>query len=551
MKKLFSLIFATCIWASSTYSAPAPRKADFLFELQSSVKGLGVLQDGIMGAGLGAEMEGRKGLNEITVSAPGFVTRKIRFWLEPGRKKLIPIELAKIKFESNSNWKSPFKKFEGARLEKRASACAWYQSKTQDKTSCDRLTYLDDIYYSEDSIFNIKDLKDYQKSQELATFRQLLAGIDQTDSAAGIEDFFTKHPRQTSAFHLASLFSLLQGDCPRVYSLYTEAQQVLEEVGTLRLHMVVCAEAHNDIKLRDHILAEAMNDRAPNLSLVFWLFQTQLPVSMAKAAATALKCYKTNPGDLRCQDALAMTAKVQGKPYRANGASIEEETFRNFMSIEENLPKGQQEALYLAIANQLDEFPQSIENYVLLSWINTVYSKDLARDTYVSRKIQVAEVQAGGTLEKIIESIEKNNLSQILPAIYLRRLRFEPTDPNLWYRLIRSYSKAKQCKEMLSGIVAGTEFLPKFNPGLLQMKGSCEADLQLYKDAVITYTKILDLNPKAWTSPFNLANIYDRLGNKKLAFFYFKRTLELGPPAEVAESVKMKVLQFQPLETTK
>jgi len=499
-----------------------------------------------MGSGINLEIEGRKGLNEITVAAPQYATRKIRFYLEPGKKKVVAIELAKVKYEATLNWKSPFKRFDAAKLEKKASICNWYQSKAQDKLGCDRISYLDDIFYADDSIFKGADLRDYQKEQALTPFRNILARLDRPETASLVEDFFTKHPDHTSAFHLASLYSLLQGDCPRGYSLYTEAQQSIDHLGTQRLHMAVCAEANNNAKLRDQLITEGLKEKYPNSALNYWAFQIQLPGALPKASEYATACLKAKPLDVRCLEAMSMVAKLSNKTFKLNTPNLEEETFKNFLNIEEKLPKGAQEALYLNTAAQLENNPHSIEAYLLMSWINTVFSKDLIQDHYLAHKVQIAMVEAGSTLDKIVEAIEKDDLAQLLPPIYLRRLRFQPDEPNLWYRLIRSFAKAKQCKEMLTATEHGNEYLPKYNSSLLQMKGSCELDLGRNKEALVTYAKIMEVNPKAWSSPYNLANIHERMGNKKEAFTYFKRTLELNPPTGVAEAVKLKVLQLQP-----
>ncbi|RYZ57039.1 MAG: hypothetical protein EOP07_11025 [Proteobacteria bacterium] len=543
--KLLSLSFAALIFASQASAAPQ-KKSDYLFELQSTVKGLGVLQDGIMGAGVNLEIDGLKGWNEITVTAPNYATRKIRFWLDAGKKKTLPIELAKAKYDTAPNWKSPFKRFDPIKLEKKASACAWYQNKAQDKSNCDRITYLDDIFYAEESVFKTNDLREYLRTQELNAFRSLVAGIGKEASSPGIEDFYTKHPNQPSAYQMASLSALLQGDCPRVYSIFTDAQQVLDHMAMLRIHMAVCAEAHNNAKLRDQIIAEGLKDKEADPGLSYWAFQIQLPAALPAANQMATRCLKTRPQDVRCQDAMAMVAKVQGKPYKMGNISIEDETFKSFLNIEEKLPKGQQESLYLNIANQLDNYPLSLENYLLMAWVNTVYSKDLVKDAYISRKMEVAAVQAGTTLEKIVEAIEKDDLTLLLPPVYLRSLNFQPDDPNLWYRLIRSFAKAKQCKEMLEAVERGNAYLPKYNSSLLQMKGSCEMELGLNKNALATYLKIMEVNPKVWSSPYNLATMYERSGRKIEAYDFFKKTLELKPPADIAESVKLKIIQLQP-----
>lgn len=527
-------------------AAPLAKKSAFTYELQSSVKGLAILQDGIMGAGINLEIEGRKDLNEIMVTAPHYATRKIRFYLEPGRKKIVSIELAKLKYEANLSWKNPFKRFLAGKLEKKTSICNWYQNKAQEKIACDRISYLDDIFYADDSIFKSADLRDYQKSQELNSFRSLLAQLGRPETASAIEDFFAKHPDHSSAFHLASLYSLVQGDCPRVYSLYTEAQQSVDHLGTLRLHMAVCAEASNNAKLRDQIISEGLKEKYPNSALNYWAFQIQLPRALPKASEYATACLKAKPLDLRCQEAMSMASNLSSKTIKLNAPNLEEETFKNFMNSEEKLPKGGQEILYLNTAAQLENFPHSLESYLLMSWINAVFSKDLIQDYYIDHKVQIAVREAGSTLDKIVEAIEKNDLTQLLPPIYLRRLRFQPDDPNLWYRLIRSFAKAKQCKEMLTAIEQGNEYLPKYNTSLLQMKGSCELEQGRNKEALTTYAKIMEVNPKVWSSPYNLANIHERMGNKKEALTYFKRALDIKPPADVTEAVKLKILQLQP-----
>lgn len=523
----------------------AAKKPESTFEIQSPIKGLGVLQDGIMGSGINIEMNGRAGWNEITVTAPEYTTRKLRFWLEPGKKKIINADLVKTKHEvAPASWKSTFKKFDPAKLEKKASICAWYQSKANDKLYCDRITYLDDIFYADDVLFKGMDLREYQKNGELNVFRSLLASIEKPESTPAIEDFYTKHATQMSAFQLLSLHSLLLGDCPRVNAVYTDALQSFDRVNSLRLHMAVCAEAQNNQKLRDEIVTAGLKN--PDPSITYWAFQLQLPGDVTKANLMATQCAKVKTLDLRCQEALAMVAKMLGKPAKINTPDIEETTFKLFLEIEEKLPKGQQEALYLNVASALEEWPHAIENYLLMAWINSVFSKNLIHDYYNNRKTQVAAILADDTLDKTIESMEKSDQSQLLPPIYMRRLRFSPTDPNLWYRLIRALSKSKQCGQLLTAMERGKDYLPKFNASLLQMRGACEVDLGKTKEALITYGKVMEVNPKVWSSPYNLATIYERMGNKKEAYNFYKQTLDLNPPADLSETIKARVIQYHP-----
>ena len=525
-----------------------PQSGEYSYQIQSNTKNLGVLQDGVMGAGSKQLIVGKKGLNEIMVTAPGHGSRKIRFWLEPRVEGLLVIELAPLRDNINVKWESPFKSFAKGKLEAKASFCRWLQSKALDQAHCDRQSLLDDIFYADDSIFIPSDLTDYIRSKDLASFRSLLVHIDDDASTPEIESFYSRHPTQLSALVLASLHSLLLGDCPRVYAIFNDGLQAFDRIPSLRLHAAVCAEANNNSGLRDQIIAAGLGkERRVEPSLAYWSFQIAAPTAPKKAYDIAKACLGGLRGnDLRCQEAMEIaTGMTPGKPFKIASFNYEEETFKSFLNIETRLPQGQHETLYLATAAQLALVPHALESYLFLAWINTSYNKDLAEDYYIERKIQVAREMGGTTLEKVIEAIEKQDLTQLLPPIYQRRIRFDPRDPNLWYRLIRAYSKAKQCKNLLKAVEAGEAFLPKYNASLLQMRGSCEVEGGRFKEALVTYSKVQEINPSAWSSHFNLANVYERLGKKNEALEEFKKTLAWKPPSETEGSIKAKINQLQ------
>lgn len=516
------------------------------YKIESSLKGLSVVKDGILSGSPGTVLNGRVGLNEIIVSAPNHATRKIRFWIKPNEQKTLRIAMVENAEPSKLDWKTTFKRFDPALLEKKASKCAGYLAKSQDRIFCDRKTFLEDIVYADDSLFRQDDLRDFQQSGALAGYRQLVTQILKSDANGPIEDFLTENPGQLSAYHLVSLHSLLRGDCPRVFSLHTELSQLKSNFHPIDLHMAICAEAQNDKKLRDQILAEGLKDKRGIQTLAYWAGLNALESAVPKANEYALMCQKSKPSDSRCTDLQNMVLNLQGKVTKANNHEFEETIFKNFMSIEDKLPKGGQQALYFETTALIEQHPLAIENYLTLSWINTVYAKELFEDDYVELRMRVAGIKAGSTLDKIIESVEKAELTQLLPPIYQRRLAFSPGDPNLWYRLIRSYSKANQCRPMLKAFQDGAAFLPKFNPSLLQMRGSCEMEMKRYSAAVKTYKKVMEVNPKVWSSPFNLAVAYEQDEKKTEAYGFFKKALELTPPEDVKENIEARLKYLQP-----
>ncbi len=542
------LLVLSLISAGLSFGATPPGKSPYTFEVNSAVKDL-VVQTGDGATGVARKMlSGRPGLNEITVSAPGFASRKLHIWLEEDKPYRVNVDLAPVTGPALEKWTKPFKKFDPGKLEKKASVCIGYQAKASDKGYCDRQTLLDDIFFVDDSIYISADLKTYEKSKELDAFRGLLARIGDEQATPAIEEFYTRHGSELSAFHLLSLHSLLIGDCPRVNTVFLDAGQSFNRVTDLRFHMALCAEANNDPALRDKIMNEGMGkDKSIDPALAYWAFALALPSSPQKALELAKGCANAARGaDYRCQEALWMGYKLAQKPFKFPSFNREEEAFRTLLSIEEKLPKGLDAELYESIAGEIESSPYTLEYYVFLNWVNAARKREWAHDFYQDHKIRIAVAMASSNvLEKAIDSIEKQDLSQLLPPVYLRRLRTDPQDPNLWIRLIRAYSKAKQCKELLLAIEQGGAYLPKYNANLLQMRGGCEVELGKNKEALSTYSKIQEISPNNWTSPYNLANVLERLGKKAEALVDFRKALELKPPADAAAAIQSHINQLE------
>lgn len=516
------------------------------YQIESPVKGISVVQNGVLSGSSGTALTGQIGLNEIILSAPNYASRKIRFWIKANEVKTLRVEMVELSDPSILDWKTSFKRFDPDLLESKNSRCIRYRAKSQDASSCDRKTFLDDILYADDSVFRQEDLRAFQEAGVLGDFRRLLAHIQRIEASPAIEDFLSKHPEQLSAYHLASLHSLLRGDCPRIQTLATELSQIKKRFAPLAFHMAICAEAQNDRNRRDQILADGLKDKLSIETLAYWAGLNAIETSLPKASEYALTCLKSKANDSRCTDLQNMVLSLQDKKTKMSHREFEDRIFKNFMNIEDKLPKGGQEALYFETTALIEQHPLAIENYLALSWINMFYAKELYDDDYADLRIRVASVKAGSTLDKVVASIEKAELTQLLPPIYRRRLTFSPDDPNLWYRLIRSYSKANQCKPMLKAFQEGEAFLPKFNPSLLQMRGACEMSLSRFPAAVATYKKIMEVSPALWSSPFNLAVAYEQDGKKTEAYGYFKKVLDLNPPEEIKGNIEARLRFLEP-----
>lgn len=517
------------------------------FEIESTVKGLSIVKDGILAGSAGQPQTGKVGMNEIIVSAPNHATRKVRFWIERDKKKTVVISMKELANPVDPSWKTSFKKFDPLVLGKKSSLCSYYVKKSGSDAFCDRKTLLDDIIYSDDSLYHQEDLRDLQTAGQLGEFRLLLAEINKPEIASRIEDLLNKHPKQKAVFHLASFYSLLRGDCPRVQNLWAELSQYESSFPAIEFHMAVCAEAQNDKKLRDKILADGMKDKKSIEALAYWAGLNALQSSTKKANEYALICLKSRSVDTRCTDLANMLYKLEGKSTSSSPREFEDPIFKIFMKIQDRLPKGSQESLFLETASISEQYPLAIEPYLMISWINAVaFPKVMLVDQYAQMRTRVSGVKAGSTLEKATEALEKDELTQLLSPIYTRRLSFFPEDPNLWYRLIRSYAKGDRCEPLLKAFDDGAAYLPKYNPSLLQMRGSCEMELKSFDDAVVTYKKVNEVNPKTWSSPYNLANAYERAGKKVEAYGFFKKTLELNPPADVKQNIEGRLKFLKP-----
>jgi tetratricopeptide (TPR) repeat protein len=255
-------------------------------------------------------------------------------------------------------------------------------------------------------------------------------------------------------------------------------------------------------------------------------------------------CLKSFRFDLACQELGLMSARLAQKVYKVQRFNLEEGTFKTFRNLEEGLPKGQAEALFFSVIPLINSYPHSLEFYLFLAWIDSMQKLGGGLDFY-SQKMQVGGILAGSSLDTAIESLEKQNLSHLLPAVYRARLRNEPQDPNLWLRLIRAYSKAGQCQEVIKAVGDGAGILPRYNTQLLQMEASCYIELNRLDDALDAYLKVLTAQPKAWSTYYNLGAIYDRLKKRKEAEDNFKSALQHNPPADIRDSINARILELQ------
>ncbi len=71
-------------------------------------------------------------------------------------------------------------------------------------------------------------------------------------------------------------------------------------------------------------------------------------------------------------------------------------------------------------------------------------------------------------------------------------------------------------------------------------------ELQRFAKAAETYKKVMDVNPKVWSSPYNLANAYERLEKKTEAYAFFKKALELNPPEDVKVNIEARLKFLEP-----
>ena len=518
------------------------------FTLQSNTRDLGLLVDGIITAVTpGTPLRGKVGLNEIMVTAPGYGTRKIRFWLISGESKTVPVDLAKMKNPVNPEWNSLDKQVGATRIAKLPSICVWYQEKTLDSRLCRRQTLLEDLAVAEPSLFAADDMKTLQDRKALDAYRHLVQSALRTDkeTTRRIEDFYNEHAGIGAVLQLASLHHLVKGDCPRVHAVLADAFQTLPHVQALIPYKALCAEAQGQNEIAQSLYVQGMKlTRTPPPYLSFHAGRLMLRKSSALALEQANRCLKFFRFDLACQELGMMAARLDNKVLKIQKFSLEEGTFKTFLNLEATLPQGQFESNFFAVISLLNAYPQAIEYYLFLAWIDAVEKLDAGTD-YYAQKMRVASILGGSTLDKVIESLEKQNLSQLLPPVYRSKLLFDATDPNLWLRLIRAYSKAGQCKEALAVIQEGGAVLPKYNAPLLQTQASCYVEQNRLQEALDIYLKILEIRPKVWSTYFNLAAVYERLKQRKEAIQYYKQTLATNSPPEVRDGVQFKLLELQ------
>jgi tetratricopeptide (TPR) repeat protein len=544
---LFLTLALLSFTAQYLAAAEKPQSARAEYTLQIPIKDAALVRDGIIGEAVGKPTRGKIGLNEVTVTAPGYGVRRLRFWLKAGEKAVIEANLARIHDPIDPEWKSLDKIIPLTKLSKTPSVCSWYQDKTNDTAVCRRKTWLEDVAFSEPTPYGVDDMRALATSKKLTAYRELVNRSTESTPEVEVqaEEMFRLFPNNSSVFQLNAAIALQRGDCPRVHTIFVDAQQVLPNPYPLLLYKALCFEIQGQTEAATMLIQETIKDnKAPAPYLTYHLGRMQLKKSPEVAMGLASSCLKSFRFDLSCQELGLMAGRLTQKVFKVQRFNLEEGTFKIFRNLEEGLPKGLAEALFFSVIPLINSYPHSLEFYLFLAWIDSVQKVGGGLD-YYARKMQVGGILASGGLDMAIETLEKQNLSHLLPAVYRARLRSDPQDPNLWLRLIRAYSKAGQCPEVIQTIKEGEGILPRYNTQLLQMQASCYVEMNRLDDALDAYLKVLTAQPKVWSTYYNLASTYDRLKKRKEALENYKTALQYNPPAETRDNINARILELQ------
>nr|WP_281181142.1 chemotaxis protein CheW [Oligoflexus tunisiensis] len=546
-RQLFLALALAPFGAQGLAAAEKPQTHHAEYTLSIPIKDAAIVRDGIIGEPVGKPKRGKIGLNEVTVTAPGYGMRRLRFWLKAGEKATIEANLAKLHSHTDPEWKSLDKVLPAARVSKMPSICAWYQAKTNDAAVCRRQSFLEDVAFSEPTPYATDDMRALASAKKLSAFRELVNRSTAIDPnlEAQVEEMFRLFPSNSSVFQLNAALAMQRGDCPRVHTIFVDAQQVLPNTSPLLLYKALCFEIQGQTEAASMLLQESLKSRrvpAPYLS--YHLGRLQLQKKPDAALDLANGCLKSFRFDLACQELGLMSARLAQKVYKVQRFNLEEGTFKIFRNLEEGLPKGHAEALFFSVISLVNSYPHSLEFYLFLAWIDSVQKIGGGLD-YYARKMQVGGILASGGLDMAIESLEKQDLSHLLPAVYRARLRHAPTDPNLWLRLIRAYSRAGQCPEVIQTVEEGSGILPRYNTQLLQMEASCYVELNRLDDALEAYLKVLTAQPNVWSTYYNLGSTYDRLKKRKEALENYRSALQHNPPPEIRDNINARILELQ------
>ncbi len=519
------------------------------FTVASRIKDIGFLRDGIISdAPPGKVLPGRVGLNEMVFSAPGQGMRRVRFWLKAGETPVVTIDLAPAKNPLDPVWKTQEKIIAADKLAKSISICNWYQEKTNDASVCHRETFLDDVAVSEPTLFPMDEMRSLLGIRDLNTYRSLVHRAYETKDLAvtqSIEDFYARRAGQNSVMQLAALHNFLRGDCPRVHAIWLDGEQTLAANPQLTLYKALCVELSGQTDASQDLLQAALqSNKTPPAYLFYHAGRQLLAKNATKSWELANTCVRLYPFDLPCQELGAMAARIDSKFFKKQRFNLEEGTFKTLLTLEDLLPKGKTDQAFFTVIQLLNAYPQSLEFYLFLAWTDSV-AQLAPHSEYINRKLAVATLMGGSTFDKIIDALEKGELPLLLIPAYRSKLKMDPADPNTWFRLIRAYAKAENCDQVLETIKEGSAVLPKYSVPLLQMQASCYVQKEKLKDALEVYLKIVELKPKAWTTYYNLAAVYERLKMKKEASEAYKQTLQNAPPNDVKDNVQYRLLQIQ------
>lgn len=527
--------------------------------LSSNAEQASILREGILAGevkkGTPLNIEASPGWNEIVISGPNIIERKVKIFVSnagvsdvyietsPKLTQVLPIPQSLPEVD---NFRS---------LANTPSHCSAVLKSTPSsqisKIGCSNKSFLEDIQKIGLRLTNELDATQAVMKQSVLEFKRLIQNPWQSGWIIKSEEIHTSIATNSLGLEAVMLSNILNNNCTRVFEMAKEgiAQGMFSP--SMYLMTGVCLNLADQseaiITLYKPVLdvIKLPAESNSSISALFWHTATQqLLFSSAEATKTLERCVNLNPWYRPCSTLLRDLYFAQGflKKAQMIQFKLAKETEKRILPVVDSIFAHLSKKDYEKAEKVITSLPRMKETFEV-GWLKVLMKHD--------QNLEIAPEDASNayngyitnekTAIKILPIIEKTLKSEWIENAYKSFTRDLPKNGFYWWKLAKFYMDENRCRDVVI-LLTGVEVEKKDQQtAITELLGRCLITIKDYSEGIKVLKKMTSLAPSDWKSHYQLAEAFSKASRNAEAKSSYMEALSLKPPEKFLHQIEKKV----------
>ena len=548
-------LFSICALGQSLKKFAKPTA----LRLSSNADQASILREGILAGEVKKtaplNIEATQGWNEIVISGPNIVERKVKIFVSNAGVSDVYIETSP-KLSQTLPIPQSIPKIENFRtLINTPSHCSAVLKSTPSsqlsKIGCTNKSLLEDVQKIGLRLTNDLNATQATLKQSVLEFRRLIQNPWQSGWIIKSEEIHTAIALNPLGLESVMLANILNNNCSRVIEMANEG--IAQGIFSPSMYFMtgVCLnladQSEQVISLYSPVLAtiKLPTDASSSIGNLFWHTATQqLLFSIKDATLTLEKCVNLNPWYRPCSTLLKDLYYAQGFLKKAQLVQIKlaKETEKRIVPVVDSIFSQLGKKDYESAEKTIKSLPRMSETFEV-GWLKVLMKHDQNQDIIPEDTSNAYNgyITNEKTALKILPIIEKSLKSEWIENAYKAFTRDLPKNGYYWWKLAKYYMDDNRCRDVII-LLNGVEVEKKEQQtAITELLGRCLISIKDYAEGIKVLKKMTSLAPTDWKSHYQLGEAFSKASRNAEAKSSYMEALSLKPPEKFINQIEKKV----------